>query len=118
MREQTGYTEKQLLEQFHNGTGDGYTVLFKKWYPAICYFADSILHNITEAEDVAEDSFIKLWERREQFTSLQKCKSYLYSCARNASIDILRHRKIVSSVEKEWNYLAADNANNFFDNIF
>lgn len=45
------------------------------------------------AEDVAEDSFVKLWERRESITSESAIKPYLYASVKNACIDILRKQK-------------------------
>jgi len=107
--------EAQILEKFRYGAGEGFAMLFKRWYPGIAYFALSLLKNSEEAEDIAEDAFLKLWERRKQFISLARCKSYLYSCVRNASLDKIRRRKIALTCEEELVYLNKPEKNGFFE---
>ena len=109
--------ENKLLEGFRLGSEEAFTTLFKKWYPAIFYFAFSMLRDSLEAEDVAEAAFIKLWERRKQFISLPRSKSYLYSCARNASIDLLRRRKINAIGIEEFSYLTIRDKDSYFDQV-
>ena len=107
----------KLLEGFRLGSEEAFTSLFKKWYPAISYFAFSMLRDSVEAEDVAEGAFIKLWERRKQFISLPRCKAYLYSCVRNASIDLLRRRKINAHGMEELSYLSSRDKDSYFDQV-
>src|SRR5580704_13847567 len=88
---------EQIFESFRHGSGEGFDILFKQWYPGLAYFAFSLLKNWEEAKDISEDAFLKLWERRNQFISVLRCKSYLYSCVRNASLDKIRRRKVALS---------------------
>jgi len=53
--------------------------------------AYQMLGNQLEAEDVVQDAFIKLWERREQGGKYEK--AWLYKVTRNQCLDILRRRK-------------------------
>ncbi len=53
--------------------------------------AYQMLGNQLEAEDVVQDTFIKLWERREKGLKFEK--AWLYKVARNQCLDILRRRK-------------------------
>ncbi len=53
--------------------------------------AYQMLGNELEAEDVVQDTFIKLWQRREQGGKYEK--AWLYKVARNQCLDILRRRK-------------------------
>ena len=50
-----------------------------------------MLGNQLEAEDVVQDTFIKLWERREQGLKFEK--AWLYKVTRNQCLDIIRRRK-------------------------
>jgi len=45
------------------------------------------------AEDILEDSFMKLWEKRESINSISAIKPYLYATVRNACIDSIRKRQ-------------------------
>jgi RNA polymerase sigma-70 factor (ECF subfamily) len=50
-----------------------------------------MLKNTQEAEDVVQDSFIKLWQAKEN--GEKQPKSWLYKVARNQCLDILRKKK-------------------------
>jgi len=50
--------------------------------------------NEEKANDVAQDSFIKLWENCKK-VPLEKAKSYLYTIANNASLNEIAHQKVV-----------------------
>ena len=45
------------------------------------------------AEDIVSESFIKLWQKREELLHPGAVKTYLYQVVRNASIDFVRSKK-------------------------
>ncbi len=53
--------------------------------------AYQMLGNQLEAEDVVQDTFIKLWQRKEDGGKFEK--AWLYKVTRNHCLDILRRRK-------------------------
>lgn len=53
-----------------------------------CY---QMLKNSLEAEEVVQDSFVKLWQAKEKGT--KQSKAWLYQVARNQCLDILRRRQ-------------------------
>jgi len=61
--------------------------------------------NEEKANDIAQDSFIKLWENCKN-VPLEKAKSFIYTIATNASLNDIAHQKVVlkysqnNSVEK------------------
>jgi RNA polymerase sigma-70 factor (family 1) len=66
---------------------DGY---FREYYAPLCFFAFKMLGDQPAAQDIVEDSFVKLWERREIMERLGSIPSYLYTTVKNACIDQLR----------------------------
>src|SRR5690606_38617631 len=54
-----------------------------------------IVKDEAEAENMLQDVFIKIWERRHQIRPELNFNSYLYTCLRNVSFDFLK------KVEKE-----------------
>ena len=50
--------------------------------------------NEEKANDITQDSFIKLWENCKK-VPLEKAKSYLYTIANNASLNEITHQKVV-----------------------
>ena len=55
---------------------------------AVCY---QMLKNSLEAEEVVQDTFIKLWQAKNNGT--KQSKAWLYQVAKNQCLDILRKRQ-------------------------
>jgi len=62
---------------------------------AVCY---QMLKNSFEAEEVVQDSFIKLWQAKEQ--GKKQSKAWLYQVAKNQCLDLLRKRKHEQSYQQ------------------
>ncbi len=54
------------------GNTQAFDCLFLLYYPKVRTFIYSILDNEEEAEDLAQDTFIKLWTARAQLSSRTK----------------------------------------------
>lgn len=81
-----------------------YQELFSKWYEPIRNFIYYKTSDIGLAEDLAQDTFVKLWENRQKIDE-KTVKSYLYTIANNLTINYLKRQQlnykfIQSSVEK------------------
>ena len=75
-------------------------VVFKKifatYYASIVYFAFQIVGNRIEAEDIAQDTFVKFWSQQENITHHELVvKEYLYLTAKNLCLNRIRHNNIV-----------------------
>lgn len=55
--------------------------------------------NADQAEDATQDAFIKLWQNCKD-VPLEKAKSYLYTIANNATLNVIAHNKVVLNYEK------------------
>ncbi|MDG5492954.1 RNA polymerase sigma factor [Psychroserpens sp. SPM9] len=50
--------------------------------------------DIDKAEDLLQDTFIKLWDNCEK-VDFEKVKSYLYSVASNTFLNVVKHEKVI-----------------------
>lgn len=57
-------------------------------------FALSIVGNSDEAEDVTQDLYEKLWQRRDSLDGLNNIEGFVMSSVRNLSIDHIRSRRL------------------------
>jgi RNA polymerase sigma-70 factor (ECF subfamily) len=55
--------------------------------------------NEDQAEDITQEAFIKLWQNCAD-VPLEKAKSYLYTIANNASLNVISHQKVVLNYAK------------------
>ncbi|ASZ13258.1 hypothetical protein CK934_20975 [Chitinophaga sp. MD30] len=67
--------------------------LFRLYYSSLGYYAQSLVQQQQEAEDIAIDAFLKFLQRKEQFQTLAAVKSFLFTTVKNACIDYLRKEK-------------------------
>lgn len=73
-------------------------VLFKEYYDRLVYFSLQLIKDKDQAEDIVQEAFIKYWNQRE--TVMQNriaIKNFLYSTVRNASLNTIRHGKVVEA---------------------
>ena len=65
--------------------------LFKEHFNHLVLYVNSFVDSIPVAEDIVQDMFVKLWEKKD----LSQCKSsFLYVCARNAALNYLRTQNL------------------------
>ena len=65
------------------GNTQAFDCLFLLYYPKVRTFIYSILDNEEEAEDLAQDTFIKLWTARAQLSHVQNINAYIYQTAKH-----------------------------------
>lgn len=68
--------------------------LFDDFYVPLCLFVGRYLPHTGEAEDIAQECFIRLWQQRGEFRFLHQVKSFLYKTARNRALNALEHRRV------------------------
>lgn len=96
----------KLLDDFRNGKEQAFRQIYLQYYRPVCYFAFQLVNDMSQAEDIASETFSKLWLRRANFYALPSLKSFLYTSARNASLDYLKSLKVRSLSHNELAYLA------------
>ena len=86
-------TDEQLMLDFQKGDHDAVEIIFARHKSAILNFSLRILDNRADAEDITADVFVSLFSRKYVFHPEAKFSTWLYTIARNRSIDQLRKRK-------------------------
>lgn len=84
-------SEYQLMQQLSAGNERAFEELFRRYYPRVCAFVRCIVKEQNTTEDIAQDIFMKVWERREIFQGrVASFNGYIYRMARNASFNSIR----------------------------
>lgn len=74
--------------------------LFRKYYEPLFYFALRFVKDSQTAENIVQDVFVKLWEKREERHIKSSVKSYLYTAVKNHSLNYIKREKSMVSVEE------------------
>lgn len=75
--------------------------LYLFYFPRLCRFACSLVSQAEVAEEIVEDVFIKLWEKRSLLAEVKNLQTYLYISVKNKALNYLnwRSRDIISYFE-------------------
>ncbi|MDE3184860.1 MAG: RNA polymerase sigma-70 factor [Bacteroidota bacterium] len=97
--------EIEMVFSFQKGEEKGFDFFFLELFPSLCFFANRLLNNRCEAEDIASSAFIKIWKRHSQFKDAKNIRSYLYQIVRNDCIKFLQQKERRLKVQKAIEYL-------------
>lgn len=81
------------LKELKQGNSMALSYFFDLHYQALCYFAESIVKDQQEAEDIVATSFFKIWNKHDDFDTAQNIKAFLYISTKNACLDHLKKLK-------------------------
>lgn len=95
------YDENELLTRIAERDPAVYPYLHDTYYNSLIYFSLSIIDDQQQAEDIAVDSLVKLWQAPARFESAGKLRSYLFTLVRNASLNHLKHLRVRGRSEQE-----------------
>ena len=92
--------ESTLLERVRSGDQGAMAEIFDRYGTAVYSVALRILKDSGQAEDVAQEIFLQVWRRPEQFVEGRgSLGGWLVVLARNRAIDVLRRKKPSDSIE-------------------
>ncbi len=88
MKNEQSYTEQELISLLRSGSQYAFERLFENYSQKLYRFSLSYLKSETEAEEIVQDVFLKLWENRDKLRNETSFQSYLFTIAFN---DIRKH---------------------------
>ncbi|WP_405106537.1 sigma-70 family RNA polymerase sigma factor [Paenibacillus sp. FSL K6-1217] len=83
---------EQTVKQVQQGDVQAYTLLIRHFQRPIYLYCYYLLGNREEAEDAAQDIFIRALERLQQYSEIVSFSAWLYTIARNHCLDRIKRR--------------------------
>lgn len=68
-------------------------LLFRTYYSPLCKFVNKIVRDQALSEDIVQETFIRIWNNRDNLDSAKSIKSYLYKIAYNYTLNHLEKQK-------------------------
>ena len=96
-----GIKEEILIQRLINGDKTAFELLFRFYYPGLVTFASQIVLDSTEAEEIVQDFFVKLWAGRKEIKKSETLKSYFFTSVKNRALNVLKKEKISEKVREE-----------------
>lgn len=82
-----------------------YRMLYTDYYRALVMYVQRFVDRLDVAEDIVQDLFVTIWNKHMAFLSFVSFKTYLYTSARNASLDFLKHQDVKQRHAEQWERL-------------
>ena len=82
-----------LFEDIKCGNLSAFEALFRQYYHSMCVIAGKLVANREVAEDIVQDVFIRLWEKKAEYDKIPDFRTFLYVAVRNLCYNYLRDKK-------------------------
>ncbi len=97
--------EIELIRDFKKGDTKAFEKLFQKYHKKLYAFLFHLLHSKEDAEEIVQETFIKIWEKREDFIEGYSFDSFLFTIAKNAFLNLNRKKINRKVFEDHLNFL-------------
>lgn len=95
-------SDQQLIYNYlKKGDEKSLEVLIRRYLKPVYGFAYRYVGNIQEAEDIAQNVFVKVWKNLKKFDGQKSFKAWIFTIAKNTSLDFLRKKKAITFSEFE-----------------
>ncbi len=81
---------EELTTRIKFGDKQAFELVFKAYYPRLCQFAMRFLNDYDLAEDVVQESFANLWDKRADISG-RSVQALLFAMVRNGCLNQLKH---------------------------
>ena len=107
---QTGLPDNELIAQVLKGDQQAYKVLVDRYQSYIFTLAYKLMQSREDAEEVAQDVFVKAYRSLADFKGGSKFSTWLYTIAHNTGITYLRKKKQkILALDDEKNFTQLEN---------
>ena len=109
-------TDEQLIKQFQEGNRQSYNELVFRYKDKILNFLYRFVYDMDLAEDLAQETFLKVYLKKDSYREISKFSTWMYTIASNLAKTELRkikRRKTysiseISDVDREVNFFVQD----------
>lgn len=89
---QDSIADAELMARIAEDDAGALDTLISRYWEALVRFSYGYASNIDVAEDIAQDTFVRVWQRRADWRESGAVTSYLYSIARNLALNRKRRQ--------------------------
>lgn len=92
-------------QELQKGNPKAFRVIFDALYDALYCYALNFVSEAEMAEELVQEAFLMIWDRRKMIDADFNVKAYLYKSIHNQALNYIRHLKVVSQHANETTYL-------------
>lgn len=108
------------IPSLRKGEKKAYEGIYNEFFGVLYHLCLQYLHDEKVAEEIVQDTFLKLWEIRESLNDQINIRNFLYTITKNNCLNYLRNQKIslkhqenMKYLEMQFNYGAFEKLGNY-----
>ena len=108
------------IPSLRKGEKKAYEEIYNEFFGVLYHLCLNYLHDEKVAEEIVQDTFMKLWEIRETLNDQINIRNFLYTITKNNCLNFLRNQKIsmkhqenMKYLEMQFNYEALEKLGNY-----
>jgi len=83
-------TDQELIQAIQAGSAEAFDELYERYYAPLTAYLLKIVHHAAAADDLAQETFLKVWTHADQLSGVALFKAWLYRVATNQAFNTLR----------------------------
>jgi RNA polymerase sigma-70 factor, ECF subfamily len=95
------YSDQDLLSLVRKDDVEFLKILFRLYYDRLCMYALTFVKIPDIAEEVVQETFVRLWENREEIRINHSIRAYIYRSVHNNCINYLKKCEVLRRHSKE-----------------
>lgn len=92
MEDLAKYSDAELMRKIREDNMFAFDELYVRYSKRVFSFAFSIIKSVEESENILQDVFLNLWEKRHNVEKDSSVKYYIFTIAYNSAISIIRKK--------------------------
>lgn len=110
-----GLSDAEIISRVLGGETNAFAELVKRYQNYVFTLALRFTHHREDAEEVAQDIFVKAYRSLADFRGTAKFSTWLYTIVYTTSVTFLRKKKLsTTSIDEEGTFLQLENQNSSF----
>ena len=93
MPDKVQYSDKELILRFQQGDELAYVELVNRYRNRLINFVFRFVGSFEEAEDIVQDTFVKLYQKKDYYRPISAFSTWIFTIASNLAKTELRKRK-------------------------
>ena len=81
---------EKSYQAFLDGDNDALTAIIREYREGLTFFLNSFVHDSDKAEELMEETFVRLYVKRPKFSGASQFKTWLFGVGRNVAREHLR----------------------------
>jgi RNA polymerase sigma-70 factor (family 1) len=104
--------ERELLVKIASGDEHAFKVLFESYYHNLGKYVYQLTGSITVAEEIVQDTFIKVWLKKEFLIEVKNFSNYIFILCRNHTYNEMQKKATERSFIDRLSHRISDEKNN------